>query len=68
MSPLQFQKRLRRKFARHLMLSEDLDAASAAYRVGYQDASHFTREYKSHVARPPDARRATAAASHQGKR
>ena len=29
------------------MLSEDFDAATAAYRVGYQDAAHFSREYKS---------------------
>jgi hypothetical protein len=28
------------------MLSEDLDAAEAGYRVGYDDASHFNREYK----------------------
>lgn len=47
MSPLQFQKQLRLQQARRLMLGEDLDAASAAYRVGYQDASHFNREYKS---------------------
>ena len=47
LSPLQFQKRLRLQEARRLMLGEDLDAASAAYRVGYHDASHFTREYKS---------------------
>ena len=47
MSPLQFQKRLRLQEARRLMLDEDLDAASAAYRVGYHDASHFNREYKS---------------------
>lgn len=53
MSPLQFQKRLRLQEARHLMLSEDLDAASAAYRVGYQDASHFNREYKSLFGVPP---------------
>ncbi len=53
MSPLQFQKRLRLREARHLMLSEDLDAASAAYRVGYQDASHFNREYKSLFGVPP---------------
>src|SRR6266536_214674 len=38
MSPLQFQKRLRLLEARRLMLGEDLDAAGAAYRVGYQDA------------------------------
>ncbi len=53
MSPLQFQKRLRLQEARRLMLSEDIDAASAAYRVGYQDASHFNREYKSHFGVPP---------------
>ena len=47
LSPLQFQKRLRLQEARRLMLGEALDAASAAYRVGYQDASHFNREYKS---------------------
>jgi AraC-like DNA-binding protein len=47
MSPLQFQKRLRLQEARRLMLGEDLDAASAAFRVGYHDASHFNREYKS---------------------
>jgi AraC-like DNA-binding protein len=46
MRPLQFQKQLRLREARHLMLSEDLDAASAGYRVGYSDASQFTREYK----------------------
>jgi AraC-like DNA-binding protein len=38
MSPLQFQKRLRLQEARRLMLGEGLDAASAAYRVGYHDA------------------------------
>src|SRR5918995_515919 len=53
MSPLQFQKRLRLQEARHLMLAEDLDAASAGYRVGYSDASHFTREYKTLFGAPP---------------
>lgn len=53
MSPLQFQKRLRLQEARRLMLGEDLDAASAAYRVGYLDASHFNREYKSLFGVPP---------------
>jgi AraC-like DNA-binding protein len=46
MSPLQFQKRLRLQEARRLMLSEDVDAAEAGYRVGYDDASYFSREYK----------------------
>src|SRR6266702_5678869 len=53
MSPLQFQKQLRLQEARRLMLGEDLDAASAAYRVGYHDASHFNREYKSLFGVPP---------------
>ena len=35
------------------MLGEGLDATRAAYRVGYQDVSHFNREYKSLVGLPP---------------
>lgn len=53
MSPLQYQKQIRLQEARRLMLSEALDAASAAYRVGYRDASHFNREYKSLFGLPP---------------
>jgi AraC-like DNA-binding protein len=53
MSPLQFQKRMRLQEARRLMLGEDLDAASAGYRVGYSNASHFTREYKRLFGAPP---------------
>lgn len=53
MSPLQFQKRLRLQEARRLMLGERLDAASAGYRVGYDDASHFSREYKRLFGAPP---------------
>jgi len=53
LSPLQFQKRLRLQEARRLMLGEDLDATSAAYRVGYNDAAHFSREYKRLFGEPP---------------
>jgi AraC-like DNA-binding protein len=53
MSPLQFQKQLRLQEARRLMLSEELDAASTAFRLGYHDASHFNREYKSVFGIPP---------------
>ncbi len=53
MNPSQFQKRLRLLEARRLLLGEDLDAKGAAYRVGYNDASHFTREYKSLFGVPP---------------
>jgi AraC-like DNA-binding protein len=53
MSPLQFQKQLRLQEARRLMLAENLDAASAGYRVGYNDASHFSRDYKNLFGLPP---------------
>jgi AraC-like DNA-binding protein len=52
-SPLQFQKRLRLQEARRLMLGDGLDAASAASRVGYHNAAHFNREYKSLYGLPP---------------
>ena len=68
MSPLQFQKRLRLQEAKRLMLGEDLGAASAGYRVGYEDASHFNRDYKRHFGRPPvrDVRRLVEAAEPAG--
>ena len=53
MSPLQYQKQIRLQEARRLMLNENFDAASAAFRVGYQDASHFSREYKGLFGFPP---------------
>jgi AraC-like DNA-binding protein len=53
MSPLQFQKRLRLQEARRLMLTESLDAAEAGFQVGYDDASHFSREYKRLFGDPP---------------
>ena len=39
--------------ARRLMLGEDLDTASATFRVGYEDTSHFSREYKRLFGQPP---------------
>lgn len=45
MSPLQYQKRLRLSEARRLMLAEHLDASTAAFHVGYESASQFSREY-----------------------
>ncbi|HOU14932.1 MAG TPA: AraC family transcriptional regulator [Anaerolineae bacterium] len=53
MSPLQFQKQIRLQEARRLMLGEGLDAASAGYRVGYNDAAYFNREYKRLFGLPP---------------
>jgi AraC-like DNA-binding protein len=43
MSPLQYQKQLRLHVARERMLNEGLDAASAAFEVGYESASQFNR-------------------------
>lgn len=53
MSPLQFQKQIRLQEARRLMLSEDLDAASAGHRVGYEDPAYFSRDYKKLFGTPP---------------
>jgi AraC-like DNA-binding protein len=53
MSPLQFQKQLRLQEARRLMVSEHLDAGQAGFRVGYDDASQFNREYKRQFGEPP---------------
>lgn len=53
MSPLQFQKRLRLNEARRLMLSEPLDATTAAFQVGYESTSQFSREYSRLFGAPP---------------
>jgi AraC-like DNA-binding protein len=53
MSPLQYQKQMRLQEARRLMLSEALDAASAGFRVGYDSASQFSREYARLFGAPP---------------
>jgi AraC-like DNA-binding protein len=82
MSPLQYQKQLRLQEARQLMLNENLDAGSAAGRVGYESASQFSREYSrlfgappqrdvtrmrlASVAGPPDFRRTMARSAARG--
>jgi AraC-like DNA-binding protein len=53
LSPLQYQKQLRLVAARERMLGEGLDAASAAFEVGYESASQFNREYKRFFGQPP---------------
>ena len=53
MSPLQFQKTLRLTEARQLMLTEHVDAATAAFQVGYESPSQFSREYSRLFGAPP---------------
>jgi AraC-like DNA-binding protein len=53
MSPLQYQKQLRLQAARGRMLMDGLDAASAAFEVGYESASQFNREYSRLFGKPP---------------
>lgn len=53
MSPLQFQKSVRLVEARNLMMSQNLDAASTAYKVGYESPSQFSREYSRMFGSPP---------------
>jgi len=53
MSPLQYQKQLRLQTARGRMLVDGLDAASAAFEVGYESASQFNREYSRFFGQPP---------------
>ena len=53
LSPLQYQKQLRLQEARQLMLNQNLDAGSAAGRVGYESASQFSREYNRLFGAPP---------------
>jgi transcriptional regulator GlxA family with amidase domain len=82
-SPLQYQKQLRLQEARQLMLNENLDAGSAAGRVGYESASQFSREYSRLFGAPPqrdvtrlrlaratavDAHRAVAGSTTRGTR
>ncbi len=52
-SPLQYQKHLRLHEARRLMLAESLDAATAAFQVGYESPSQFSREYNRLFGAPP---------------
>lgn len=53
LSPLQFQKQLRLIEARRLMMSEAMSASRAAFAVGYESVSQFTREYSRMFGLPP---------------
>ena len=53
MSPLQYQKQLRLQAARQRMLMEGIDVTNAAYEVGYESVSQFSREYSRCFGQPP---------------
>jgi AraC-like DNA-binding protein len=59
LTPLQYQKQLRLQEARRLLLTSATSAADAGFRVGYESASQFSREYARYFGLPPlhDARR-----------
>jgi AraC-like DNA-binding protein len=56
---LQFQKQLCLKEAHRLMMDEELDAASAGFRVGYEDSAYFSRDYKKLFGVPPQREHAS---------
>jgi AraC-like DNA-binding protein len=45
LSPVQYQKRIRLMHARTLMVAKGSSVAAAAYDVGYESATQFSREY-----------------------
>ncbi|GGE55816.1 transcriptional regulator [Pullulanibacillus camelliae] len=53
MSPIQFQKQLRLQEARRLIISESMDVANAAFQVGYESPTQFSREYSRMFGFPP---------------
>lgn len=69
MTPIQYQKRLRLLRARWLLLFDSLDATTIAYKVGYESASQFNREYARLFGLPPvrDAARFKSPLATQGE-
>ncbi|MNV65684.1 transcriptional activator FtrA [compost metagenome] len=67
MSPLQYQKWLRLNEAKRLMLNEHMDGASAAFKVGYESPSQFSREYSRLFGAPPKREIAALRATEASK-
>jgi AraC-like DNA-binding protein len=65
LSPIQFQKEIRLQKSRLLLLTGAHDVATVGYRVGYDSASQFSREYRRQFGLPPgrDAARLRAGAA-----
>jgi transcriptional regulator GlxA family with amidase domain len=68
LTPLQYQKQLRLLEARNLMLAEAANAETAAYRVGYESPSQFSREYARMFGAPPHRDMATAKTAFASER
>lgn len=67
-SPHQFQKRIRLQEARRLLLCDEIDAAGAGFKVGYESPSQFSRDYRRFFGAPPatDSRRVRSALGGAG--
>ncbi len=52
-SPIQYLKKIRFHQARLMIVSNGLNASEAAYKVGYNNASQFSREFKRQFGMPP---------------
>lgn len=55
MTPLEFQKSLRLREARQMLLNQNIDASEVAFAVGYESPSQFSREYSRMFGLPPKA-------------
>jgi transcriptional regulator GlxA family with amidase domain len=53
MSPIQFQKQIRLQEARLMLAAHPKDVTAVGFRVGYESASQFSREYRRQFSRPP---------------
>jgi AraC-like DNA-binding protein len=62
-SPLQYQKELRLLHARDALRSSNEKVSDIAFRVGYESASQFSREYTRKFGRPPRMERDRGAAA-----
>ena len=53
LSPIAFQKKIRLEEAKNLLATKKIGVAQAAFDVGYESASQFSREYARMFGVPP---------------
>jgi AraC-like DNA-binding protein len=63
LSPVQFRKRIRLQRSRLMLMTGAGDVATVGYRVGYDSASQFSREYRRQFGLPLGATLRPCAAS-----